>query len=54
MRSVQQLITLFASLLPPSSLLLLIVVYDCANTYDETIIMIGMLANDDMYNGCDE
>ena len=54
MRSVQHLITLFASVHPIFSLLLLIVVCDCATTYDEKIILIGMLANNDMYNGCDE
>ena len=38
MRIVQQSIALFASLLLVF-LLLLIVVYDCVGTYDETIIM---------------
>ena len=38
MRTVQQSIALFASLLL-LLLLLLIVVYDCVGTYDETIIM---------------
>ena len=38
-RLIEYLITLFASLLPPSFLLLLIVIYDCANTYNETIII---------------
>ena len=44
MRTVQQSIALFATLI---LLLLLIVIYDCAGTYNETIIMIGMLDNDD-------
>ena len=38
MRTVQQLIALFASLLLVL-LLLLIVIYDCVGVYDETIIM---------------
>jgi len=38
MRTVQQSIALFASLLLVL-LLLLIVIYDCVGTYDETIIM---------------
>ena len=38
MRTVQQLIAFFASLLLVL-LVLLIVIYDCVGTYDETIIM---------------
>ena len=38
MRTVQQLIALFASLLLVL-LLLLIVIYDCVGTYDEMMIM---------------
>ena len=47
MRPVHKLITLFATLLL-LLLLLLIVIYDCVGTYDETIIMFGMLVNDDV------
>ena len=47
MRTVQQSIALFASLLLVL-LLLLIVIYDCVGMYDETIIMFGMLVNDDV------
>ena len=47
MRTVHKLITLFATLLL-LLLLLLIVIYDCVSTYDKTIIMFGMLVNDDV------
>ena len=47
MRTVQQSIALFASLLLVL-LVLLIVIYDCVGVYDETIIMFGMLVNDDV------
>ena len=39
MRTVHKLITLFATLLLLLLLLLLIVIYDCVDTFDETIIM---------------
>jgi len=51
MKTVQQSIVLFATLIL-LLLLLLIVIYDCAGTYDETIIMIGMLVNDDDVSLC--
>jgi len=47
MRPVHQITTLFATLLL-LLLLLLIVIYDCVGTYDEMIIMFGMLVNDDV------
>ena len=47
MRTVQQSIALFASLLLVL-LVLLIVIYDCVGVYDEMIIMFGMLVNDDV------
>ena len=47
MRTIQQSKAFVASLLLVV-LLLLIVIYDCVGTYDETIIMVGMLVNDDV------
>jgi len=47
MRTVQQSIALFASLLLVL-LLLLIDIYDCVGTNDEKIIMFGMLVIDDV------
>ena len=47
MRTVQQSIALFASLLLVL-LLLLVDLYDCVGTNDDTIIMFGMLVNDDV------
>ena len=47
MRTVQQSIALFASLLLVL-LVLLIVIYDCVGVYDEMIIMFGILVNDDV------
>ena len=47
MRTVQELITLFVTLLL-LLLLLFIVIYDYVGPYNETIIMFGMLVNDDV------
>ena len=47
MRTVQKIITLFVTLFL-LHLLLLIIIYDCVGTNNETIIMFGMLVNDDV------
>jgi len=47
MRTVQKIITPFATFFL-LLLLLLIVIYDCVGTNNETIIMFGMLVNDDV------